>query len=331
MSHEIDMSNGQANIAYVGEKPWHGLGQELTEGATIDQWIREAGLNFTAIKTPLQFTVGNERIEYAGRHALYRSDTKAPLGIVADGYNVVQPKQIMDFFERIAKVGDFKLETAGSLYGGKKVWALARIGEGQKIIGSDEVRPYVLMATSFDGSTSTVGKLTGVRVVCNNTISIALQSNEGGKMVRVPHHANFSPDVMAAELGIALGSWKIWLDQTRNMAETAMPGVDADEFLVKLLAKKKVEPEDIRESTTYRRLMGLFEGGAIGTDLTGGRTQWQMLNAVTQLVDHVRGNDRNTRMNAAWFGAGDALKNKAFNLLVNPTDAQPEVEAELEE
>src|SRR3990167_6406017 len=123
MSHMIDMSNDRANIAFIGEKPWHGLGQELTPGADIAIWQREAGLAWVANKTPVRYENG-ELHAFAGKNVLFRSDTGAPLSIVSDDYHEVQPADIMGFFSRLAEIGGFNLETAGCLSGGKRIWAL---------------------------------------------------------------------------------------------------------------------------------------------------------------------------------------------------------------
>ena len=335
MAHLIDESNGRANMAYVGEKPWHGLGAQLTEGADIDTWTKEAGLAFSVKKAQVRYEVPLPRVTHAlesgnvlgysfpGRHVLYRDDTCAPLGVVSDRYNIVQPADIMDFFRTVTESAGMHLETAGSLKGGQKIWALAQAGKGDNIRKGDGVKPYLLLATSFDGSLATVAKFTAVRVVCNNTITVALQDGlESGRSVRVAHFSEFNPVIVREKLGIMLSAWGAWLEAAKEMAETAIDGERADAYLVKVLSGSKIEGEaadtfveDIRDSRAYRKIMNLFDGAAIGAELAGKGNKWALLNAVTEYIDHQRVTNADKRMNVAWFGAGDAMKSKAFEIL----------------
>jgi phage/plasmid-like protein (TIGR03299 family) len=320
MAHMIDTSNGRANMAYVGQEPWHGLGQSLTSDADIDTWTREAGLGFSVKKArPLFLTTLDdgqvESKEMPNKNILYRSDTGLDLGIVSDRYKIVQPADIMKFFKEITENAGFHMETAGSLSEGRRIWGLARAGESAKIRGNDEVKPYVLLATSFDGSLMTVGKFTSVRVVCHNTITVALQG-DAQHTVKMSHKSEFNPQRLRDNLGIIVNSWQTWLDSANNMAETKLDANKADEFLIQLVRDSEKDDSDaVRKSKEYRRIMDLFQGAAIGADLAGPDTQWAMLNAVTEYVDHSRVANADRRLNQAWFGEFDKFKTKAFDLL----------------
>ena len=165
MTHLIDMSTGQAAMAYVGEAPWHKLGQRLTAGADLETWRCEAGLAYSVERTPVLFQRTGagacDRIEaMEGRDVLYRSDTGAPLSVVSSsGYQVVQPGEVLDFFGRLAEAGGFELETAGALSQGRRVWGLAKVHDGAPVVAQDTVRPYLLLATSYDGTMATTAKL----------------------------------------------------------------------------------------------------------------------------------------------------------------------------
>lgn len=351
MAHMIDETTGKAAIAYVGEAPWHKLGQKLTAGASMDIWRTEAGLDYNVVRAPVQF----ERIDFAGmeanhnltipvemmtmpeRHVLYRSDTGAPLSVVSKDYKVVQPGEVLDFFGKLAEIGGFELETAGALSDGKRIWALARVNDGAPIIGQDLVRPYVLLATSYDGTMATTAKFTAVRVVCNNTITMAVGSGEyaegktesdtEGKavssLVRIPHSKTFNPEAVRLELGIVANVWERWLVNTRLMAERGMSEAQADQFTFKLLSSFQAPPRndkplpDVRKSKGFERVMSMFNGDLIGDDLTDGKNRWRMLNAVTEWVDHERGKTDDTRITSAWFGAGEGIKNRAYDMLMS--------------
>lgn len=322
--HAIDNTTGKDAMAYVGEKPWHGLGQELTYDAPIETWKREAGLDFTVERARVGY------LDKAGvshtldsREVLYRDDTKSPLGIVSNGYKVVQPGEVLEFFRDLTEQGGFTMDTAGVLHGGRRVWALAKMSEGDNVIGTDRVMPYLLLATSFDGGLATTAKFTGVRVVCHNTITLALNSDSAeSRTVKVAHHSAFDATQVKKQMGLIRSAWDQFMANSRIMAQRELAAKLADQMTIKLveptLGKKadgaKQDADGVRDSKSYRAIMGLFGGSAIGADLTGGPTAWAWLNAVTQYVDHERGRNPDTRMNAAWFGNGDTLKSRALAL-----------------
>lgn len=345
MSHEIDMSNDRANIAYVGEKPWHGLGRALTPDADIETWRREAGLGYEVLRAPVFFHDALPPDEGGGlhgfpeRHVLYRSDTRAPLSVVGHEYNIVQPAEVLDFIAQCIANAGFQMEVAGSLMGGRKVWALARVNDGAPVVGHDIVRPYLLAATSYDTSMSTTFKFTGIRVVCDNTITMAaggrLGERGGGQIegdrtsgpvvtcVRVPHSQKPDFDAIRAQLGIVLTAWDRFLVEARLMANTKVDERFTAEFLRALLREAATEEANKKaeESRAFAKLMAIVRGEAPSATLPEANgTAWGLLNAVTWYVDHERGRDE-TRLHAAWFGAGDGLKTKARELLAEVVSA----------
>ena len=317
MAHMIDTTTGRAAMAYSGKKPWHGLGQELSPGASIETWTIQAGLAYTVLESPVMYNTpaASEPQCWPNRKVLHRSDTGAPLAVVSDGYRVVQPGDVMGFFGKLAELGGFELETAGALSYGKRVWALAKVGAGADIVGGDTVKPYLLLGTSYDGTMATVAKFTAVRVVCNNTIVQAL-GHDTASEVRVLHSERFDPDRVRLQLGIVADNWERFLFQTRGLAGEAMSESEADSFVQALLKPYHNGRLDVAETKGYKRIMQLFNGQAIGADIPGVQgTRWGMLNAVTELIDHERGRSANTRIESAWFGTGATIKQKALELL----------------
>lgn len=320
MAHELDMSNNRANMAYVGEEPWHGLGQKLTRGAALDVWTREAGLDFTvrmgqlSYETEAEEGLGVAYEEWLGKNVLYRTDTRRPLGFCSPKYQIVQPAEVLGFFKKLLSANKCTIETAGSLMGGRKIWALAKMSEGDVVLKGDVVRPYLLLATSFDGTLATVAKFTAVRAVCNNTVTLAL--NEKTKTaVRTTHNFKFNPEATRQELGIELGlsAFESWLQSAKALAAKPLNGEAADATLQRIFRVEDEDAPDWREGYGYKRIMRLFEGEAIGAQLTGGQTGWALFNAVTQWVDHERGHGADTRLNAAWFGIGERIKMRAMD------------------
>jgi phage/plasmid-like protein (TIGR03299 family) len=255
------------------------------------------------------------------RKVLTRSDTGAPLAVVSKDYKVVQPGEVMDFFRKLTDIGGFEMETAGALSHGRRVWALARVGDGAPVVDGDLVKPYLLLGTSYDGTMATIAKFTAIRVVCNNTITPAVNStaDETDKgylksSVRVLHSERFDADSVRLQLGIVANQFERFMVQSRQLAGVQLSATDADLFVKELLKPYHASSLRIEESRAYRRVMQLFNGASIGHDMAGA-TRWGMLNAVTQLVDHERGRSDNTRLESAWFGTGSALKNRALDLL----------------
>lgn len=337
MAHMIDETTGVAAMAYLGEKPWHKLGHEMAAGASIEEWTVKAGLGWEVLRSPVLFrdartfcgpqAEGYDPIRrYLDHDVLYRSDTGAPLGIASNHYKAVQPKDVMGFFDDLVKVGKFHLETAGALSGGRRIWALAKIGDGAPIIGQDIVRPYLLLTTSFDGSMATTAKLTAIRVVCHNTLSVAVRddhtraSTTASSVVKVNHSMPFDARDVRTQLGIFAGTFEKWMIQTRRLARQKIDRETASRMALELTSEipfrsSNSEPvEWPRESPAYHRIMALFDGQAIGSDLSEGPTKWQFINSVTQWIDHERGHDPGSRLNSAWFGPGEALKRKAYEI-----------------
>jgi len=153
--------------------PWAGLGGSLSPDGTVDQWLNESRLNWTAEKEQTHYFADGDR-QWKGQNVLFRSDTKKPLAYVSDRYNTVQPRQVLSFFKDIAEAHDgFRIETAGQLKGGSRIWALAKSETGNIDLSGDKVNRYLLMATSFDKSWPTYVKQTSLRPACMNVLASA--------------------------------------------------------------------------------------------------------------------------------------------------------------
>lgn len=324
MAHEIDFSNDQANIAYVGATPWHKLGKNLLPGQSIDVWAQSAGLSHEVCRAVVQYEANGPRA-FNEREVLFRSDTFKPLGVVGNNYKIVQPAHVLAFFAKLAENNHFELETAGSLSGGKRIWALAKVSDGAPVVGMDVVKPYVLLATSYDGSMATTARFTAVRVVCSNTLGFATE--EAGDTIKVAHSREFNIDDTRIDLGIAFSGFDKFLIDARKLAKREVTQDFAVEFLKKLLPStasvktvngiKTVTQLPVEETKAFKAILDLFKGEAIGSDMPEARgTAWQLLNATTQFVDHVNGRSVDTRQASAWFGQGNVLKSTARDLLL---------------
>ena len=315
MSHELDMTTGQAACAFTGsrENLWHHLGQEMAEDQPIEEWIVQSGLDWTVEQSDVAYKAGSKYIQYPDRKVLYRSDTKTPLSVVSKDFKVVQPKQIVEFFRALVEQHDMKLSTAGSLFGGRKFWALAELGKSAEIVSGDKIDGYLLLTTAVDGSLRTTGKFVSERVCCQNTLSIALA--EGNKtVVAVSHRSEWDAEQVKVDLGLIDEGWFNFIKKMRKLAETPITEKQVKSFYQHLIfEEKKLEPTRA-ELRKVEKLIDLYQNG-MGADLGRG-SAWNALNAVTEMYTHGTGRkDPSAQMwDSLVVGAQDNLKTKAMNM-----------------
>lgn len=159
------------SMFYVRETPWHGLGTKVMEAPDSEGALVAAGLNWNVIQEPI-FTGGNEPIR--GYKANIRDSDRRVLGVVTDRYKVIQNHEAFAFTDELLGQG-VRYETAGSLQDGKKVWLLAHMPH-EYIISGERISPYLLFSNTHDGSGAIKVALTPIRVVCNNTLNLALST-----------------------------------------------------------------------------------------------------------------------------------------------------------
>ena len=244
---------------------------------------------------------------------LFRSDTFSPLSVVSKRYKVVQPAEVLEFYRDLVNAGGFELETAGVLKGGKKLWALAKTGQETLLKGNDKVKAYLLLATSCDGTLCTTAQFTSVRVVCNNTLQMAVGDSSGS--VKVPHSTEFDPQQVKQALGLGLSSWETFVEDMRKLADRKVNKFEAMNFLINVLGDNSVPLNDQPNTKAIQNVYTLFSGEGQGSALTAASgTAWGLLNGVTEFVDqHRRARSTDHRLDSAWFGPGAAIKEKAFH------------------
>lgn len=167
MAHDLDFTIGRAAIAYRGERPWHGFGITIDDSDTPDGIRRKAGLDFDVIRAPVQYSVDQQFLgtiplvpagkvgtfNVPSRRMLLRGDTYQPLSMVSDDYVVAQPGKLFDFFTRLLAKDGIKLETAGALRGGARIWVCGKVDAGFEVYGRDHIDPYVIASTRSNSST----------------------------------------------------------------------------------------------------------------------------------------------------------------------------------
>lgn len=308
-------------MAYVGAEPWHGLGNRLPAQQPLEIWQKAAGMDWTIQETPVRFmadTIGGLGTihSFDDQKVLYRSDTKEALSVVSQRYQVVQPKEVLEFYRDLTDVSGYELETAGVLKGGKKFWALAKTGQSTALKGNDQVNGYFLLATSCDGTLATTATPTTVRVVCNNTLTIAV--NGASQAIKVPHSTRFDPQAVKQQLGIAVSQWDGFMYRIKTLAERKVKSHEAMNYFLRVMCDVQpgvIDPVGLANERALKRVQALYDGQGKGAELEAAKgTAWGLLNAVTEYVDHER-RARSTeyRMDSAWFGQGAVLKQRALD------------------
>ena len=321
MAHELTIrTDGFAEIAFVGETPWHGLGQEINPDATIEEWQVQAGMDWTIESAPVQFfgAGDNQNLHtFDGQRVLHRSDTKAPLSVVTNRYHPVQPKEVLEFFRSLVDTAGFKIQVAGTLMGGRRMWAIAQTGRYGEVAKDDGVGGFLLLSTSCDRTLATTARFTSVRVVCNNTLQMAM--SDKSHIVSFTHLSKFDPEKMQTRLMGAVSSFGSFMESAKVLQAQQLNAKAAERFLSDLITPmSQIQGEnfDVTKNKSYQKILSLFDGQAKGFELVG-HTKWGMLNAVTEYFDHhapARSDD--ARLDSAWFGRGDKAKNDALELLL---------------
>jgi phage/plasmid-like protein (TIGR03299 family) len=310
MAHLIE------TMAYANETPWHGLGNSLSPDSSIETWQQAAGLDWTVSKRAVEFGVGlSDPHVFKDKFVLARDSDHKPYSVVSGRYKPVQPKEILEFFRDLVQMHGMQIETAGALKDGQRIWALAKTGEVHKVLGVDQVDGYLLLATSYDGSFSTLAQFTSVRVVCNNTLQMAFKDYTG--RISIPHFRAFDAEAIKAEMGIGREAWTGYGRSLDVLAKLRLDVTKATQVMEKVFDMAGAEPKTASVGALHvAKVIDLFSGRAIGADIAG-KTGWGLLNGLTEYVDkHKRARNQGNRLDSAWFGEGALLKQRALDELL---------------
>lgn len=313
MAHMIE------KMAYVGSAPWHKLGNQLLPRQPLEVWAARAGMNWHICEAPVRYApVEGEagHLTVPDRKVLFRSDNQRPLSVVGGRYQVVQPQAVLEFYRDLTEISGYELETAGVLKEGKKFWALARTGKEATLRGGDLVKGYLLLATSCDGTLATTATPTTIRVVCHNTLTIAL--NEASAPVKVPHSTTFDAEAVKKRLGIAVSQWDGFMHRMKKLADRKVKNFESSSYFRSVLGIPEAQAQSdqvLVQERALKRVQELFEGQGHGAELSSAKgTVWGLLNAVTEYVDHERrARSQEYRLDSAWFGHGATLKQRALD------------------
>ncbi len=308
--HMIEMVEGKASIAWAGEKPWHGLGTEVPHDLAPAQILKAAGLDWEVNATPCFAEIGGKLVE-VDRSALIRSTDNKVLDIISSDWKPYQNADAFDFFNDFVASGDMNMEVAGSLRGGQIVWALARVNESFEVCGGkDKVDMFLNFTNPHRYGQSIDVRMTPIRVVCNNTITMAL-NQKSKNFVKVNHRRDFDPDMVKEALGIAKFKLATYKDQAEFLTQRRYKDEDIVEYFNRIfpLTSNVREKEASRNAEIAKSLMDIQPGAEMGEG-----TFWQLYNTVTFMTNHVVGRSADTRLASNWYGAGSRTNQNALEV-----------------
>jgi phage/plasmid-like protein (TIGR03299 family) len=314
MAHEIDTTTGKAAAFFAGQAAWHRLGTVVTDCQTSAAAIHLAGLNWSVEKWPMTATNNSITTNVPNAFAVVRTDTTAVLGTVGNWYRPFQNAEAFDFMDTIVGERLAMFETAGSLKGGRKVWMLARVPGELRIAGDDIVHPYVLLTNSHDGTSGLRILPTTVRVVCNNTLTLALRQgvSEG---LTITHTESLERRISEAraKLGIITRRMDRFHQEAQALSKRSLSSNELREYFTGLVeARAEKQQKKLLESM----FENLHNPRNSMPGITG--TAWAAYNAVSEFADHqmkVTGNGAealDNRVNSIWFGSANRMKQAAW-------------------
>lgn len=265
-------------IAYAGQRPWHGLGRELSDVQTADAMIGASGLDWTVRK---------ERIAYNGKPTEFyftvREDANAVLGVVGQQYRILQNRDAFRLVDDVMDDSGAKYETAGSLREGRQVWALARLPEDIMVAGTDAIRPYFLVSNSHDGSRCLTIGLTPIRVVCWNTLTAAIGFGKQ-RMERTLYLVHKDRPIAEAVrraknvLPLAYRYFKSFEELANTLVSVSITDGEFETFL------KTLFPAEGKRAETSREEITALLDAPTNKNFKG--TAWGAYNALTEWYDH---------------------------------------------
>lgn len=267
------------NMMYVREKPWHGLGTKVDKAPTSADALHLAGLDWTVEQKNIQLCGGSKIQNYK---ANVRSSDGQVLGIVSDRYRIVQNKDAFEFTDSIIG-GDVRYETAGSLNGGRKIWLLAKLPETE--IAGDKTEPYMVFSNTHDGSGAIRVAMTPIRVVCNNTLNLALDSAKRAWSVRHTGDLNSKMHEARVCLKMANAYMGALAERADRLANTTVTRDQLNMILDELFPMDESSTE--REKQGVKKLRDEFMVCYFAPDILKFRnTAWGVVNAISDMVTH---------------------------------------------
>ena len=316
MAHEVEIINGQAQMAYAGEVPWHGLGVQVSNDLTPEQMMKKAGLDWTVHEQESFVEFDGEKIP-TGQKALIRSSDKKVLTNVGENWNPVQNSEAFQFFSEYVLAGDMEMHVAGSLKEGRNVFVLAKVKESFSILGDDQVDNYLLFSNPHEYGKAIDVRMTPVRVVCNNTLTFSLQSGSKN-FVKMNHRSKFDPEMVKQQMGLAHEKFEKYKEMAEFLSSKKFSVDNLISYYNEVFphtydkGRKVEEAGDL--SRTAKEAMEVIHTQP-GAKYAEG-SWWQAYNAATFSTNHLLGRSSDSRLQSVWFGQNQQRNLVALNKAV---------------
>jgi len=313
MAHNLNENNGKVSFAST-QKAWHGLGQIVAEAMTAKQAIELACLDYEVAKAPVLANIESSLSNVPDKFATYRKDTNDIFGIVGGRYEIVQNRDAFGFFDAIVGGDHAMFETAGALGKGERVFISAKMPEFIRIAGTDDVTEvFVLLTSSHDGSGAIIAAVTGVRVVCANTLNAALRGTVNKVSIR--HTSNVKTNLEQAHK--LLGISHAYIDELNDcfnlLAKKSITDAQVRKLVEDLFTSEKQDStriKNIREAVMASYFSGVGQNKILGT-------AFGAYNGITHYLDHVKSyKDSSSKLESLMDGASSKMADKAFNFLM---------------
>lgn len=299
------------SMAYLGATPWHGLGHALTEAVGVDEMTKAAGLDWDVAQHPMFIEVDGKRVAVPDKLAVTREDTLDVLSVSSKQWKPLQNRDLMEFFREYVEAGAATLETAGALNDGKTIWALANINKGFTLNGNDQVNGYLLLSNSHVPGSAIRVMTTMVRVVCQNTLSMAHGS--GADQYRQNHLKAFDIDAARETVELARENVGRHKDEAEALMKLNLTARDTIAVLAKQFQPEMLEEENgveilLTNPQAQSKVFGDVLRSVVEAPGAMPDNGWGVLNGVTHWADHVAGRSAGTRMLSSTFGANAKVK-----------------------
>lgn len=307
------MSANVETMFYTREKPWHGLGTKVEDAPTSVDALRLAGLDWNVVQESI-FTETGDVI--AGYKANIRDRDRKILGVVSDRYKIIQNREAFAFTDTLLGYG-VRYETAGSLQEGKRVWLLARLPR-EYIIAGEQISPYLVFSNSHDGSGAVRVALTPIRVVCNNTLNLALAT--ASRSWSMIHKGNVKDKMQEAKntLFMAEAYMESLGEEFERLRGMKVTDSQVAEYVERLLPLEK-DATETREKNTLKLREDILHRYYDAPDLRGvGNNAYRFINAVSDFATHVQPLRRTTNYNENLFARtmdGNPMIDRAYQLV----------------
>jgi len=329
LQRDIDMAHNLKqwdSMMAVGDRPWHGLGVTLDEAPkTASEALSLAKCDWTVEKRPM-FLADGSPVRVTGSvskkneglpGAIVRVDTNEILGVVGPSYTPLQNSVVADLYQPLIDDGVVDIESCGSLFNGRRVWMLGRLKNGQQPIAgsSDAVQRYLMLAHGHDGQMAVRFGFTFVRVVCWNTMSLAVNSKQQGRLVKCLHTTNLQSNLetLRSALNASDEVFDLTAEEYRKLASRGVTRASLREYARVIV---DADQDEKKWSGSQRNKIDRIVNMAISGRGNTGKTWWDAYNGATEYLTWAAQKRADTRFNSLWFGDNATKNQDALDLAV---------------